>query len=91
MLSSHLSRGHVISLIAALPLATAAATGYAFAADEPDDSDGTKAQFKYTTKPGPGGKACAACALFQSPASCSVVKGKIIPTGYCSSFVPAAK
>jgi hypothetical protein len=84
-MSDPLSRRTAISLIAVLPLGIAAVSGLASAAD-PDDSDGTKAQFKYQTTAGPGGKACAACALFQAPSACSVVKGKIAPTGYCTSF-----
>jgi hypothetical protein len=60
-------------------------SGVASAADA-DDSDGTKAQFKYITKPGPGGKACGACSLFQAPAACSIVKGKIVASGYCTAF-----
>jgi hypothetical protein len=79
------SRREIISLIVTLPLGLAALGGIASAADA-DDSSGTKAQFKYQTKPGPGGKACGACALFQAPSSCSVVKGTIVATGYCTSF-----
>jgi hypothetical protein len=84
-MSDPLSRRTVISLIATLPLGIAAVTSMASAAD-PDDSDGTKAQFKYQPTAGPGGKVCAACALFQAPSACSIVKGKIAPTGYCTSF-----
>ena len=87
-MSVDLSRGQIIALVAAIPLGVVAAMEAVTASDEPDDSDGTKVQFKYTTKPGPGGKACAACALFQAPSSCSIVKGKIAPTGYCTSFAP---
>jgi hypothetical protein len=86
-MSERLSRGEIISLIAGLPLAVAATTGIAAAAD---DSGGTKAQFKYQAKPGPGGKKCSACALFKAPASCQVVKGKISPSGYCIAFAPKA-
>ena len=82
-----ISRGAVISLLAGLPLV--AATGsIALAAD---DSSGTKAQFKYQTKPGPGGKACAACSFFKAPGACQIVKGNISPKGYCISFAPKAK
>ena len=81
------TRGAVISLIAGLPL-IAATGGIALAAD---DSSGTKATFKYQTKPGPGGKDCAACSFFKAPGSCSIVKGKISPKGYCISFAPKAK
>jgi hypothetical protein len=83
--STHVSRREVISLIAAIPLGVIVAGGVASAAD---DSGGTKAQYKYITTAGPGGKHCSACALFQAPSACSVVKGKILPGGYCSSFVP---
>jgi hypothetical protein len=86
-MSERLSRGEVISLIAGLPLAVAATTGLAAAAD---DSSGTKAQFKYQLKPGPGGKKCSACALFKAPGACAVVKGKISPSGYCIAFAPKA-
>ena len=87
-MSDRISRGEIISLIATIPLGLVAATGVASAQD---DSGGTKAQFKYVAKPGPGGKKCAGCALFQPPNACSVVKGKILPTGYCSAFAPKAK
>jgi hypothetical protein len=86
-MSDRLSRGEIISLIAGLPLAVAATTGIAAAAD---DSGGTKAQFKYQTKPGPGGKKCSGCALFKAPSSCQVVKGKISPTGYCIAYAAKA-
>ena len=68
-MSDRLSRGEIISLIAGLPLAVAATTGIAAAAD---DSAGTKAQFKYQTKPGPGGKKCSGCALFKAPSGLKV-------------------
>ena len=90
-MSANLSRGQIIAFVAAIPVAIVASMEAVKASDEPDDSDGTKAQFKYITKPGPGGKACAACALFQAPSSCAVVKGKILSTGYCGSFVPSGK
>jgi hypothetical protein len=83
--SNSFSRREIISLIAALPVGVFAVSGSA-SADDADDSSGTKAQFKYITTPGPGGKACAACALFKAPDACSVVKGKIVATGYCTSF-----
>jgi hypothetical protein len=83
--STHVSRREIISLIAAIPLGVVVAGGVASAAD---DSSGTKARYKYSATAGPGGKHCAVCALFRAPSSCSVVKGKIAPGGYCSSFVP---
>jgi hypothetical protein len=86
-MSDRLSRGEIISLIAGLPLAVAATTGIAAAAD---DSGGTKAQFKYVAKSTMAGKKCSACALFKAPAACSVVKGKISPNGYCIAFAPKA-
>ena len=85
-----LSRRHVISLIATLPLGIAALSGVVSAADA-DDSSGTKAQFKYQTTPGPKGAECDGCALFKAPSSCAVVKGTIVPTGYCTSFAPKPK
>jgi len=87
-MSDRISRGEIISLIAGLPLAVAGTTAVASAAD---DSGGTKAQFKYQLKPGPGGKKCSTCALFTAPASCKVVKGKISPNAYCIAFAPKAK
>ncbi len=86
-MSDRIKRGEVISLIAGLPLAVAATTAIASAAD---DSSGTKAQFKYQLHPGPAGQKCGACALFKAPAACSVVKGKISPNGYCIAFAPKA-
>ncbi len=86
-MSDRISRGEIISLIAGLPLAVAATTAVAAAAD---DSSGTKAQFKYQLKPGPKGQKCSACSLFKAPAGCSVVKGVISPNGYCIAFAPKA-
>lgn len=86
-MSERISRGEIISLLAGLPAAVAATTGVAAAAD---DSGGTKAQYKYQDKPGPGGKKCSLCALFVAPASCKIVKGKISPNGYCIAFSPKA-
>jgi hypothetical protein len=87
-MSDCIKRGEVISLLAGLPLAVAATTAIASAAD---DSAGTKAQFKYQLKPGPAGQECGKCALFKAPNACSVVKGKISPNGYCIAFAPKAK
>ena len=87
-MSDRISRGEVISLIAGLPLAVAATTGLASAAD---DSSGTKAQFKYVDKSTMAGKTCSGCTLFKAPSSCSVVKGKINPKGYCIAYAPKAK
>jgi hypothetical protein len=87
-MSDRISRGEIISLLAGLPMAVAATTGIAAAAD---DSGGSKAQFKYQGTPGPGGKMCSGCALFKAPAACSVVKGKISPKGYCIAYAPKAK
>jgi hypothetical protein len=84
-MSDPLSRRTIISLIATLPLGVAAVTNLASAAD-PDDSAGTKAQFKYQPTPGPGGKTCAACTLFKAPSGCVIVKGTIAPAGYCTAF-----
>jgi hypothetical protein len=87
-MSDRISRSEVISLIAGLPIAVAATTGAASAAD---DSGGTKAQYKYITKPGPKGQKCSGCTLFKPPASCQIVKGVISPNGYCIAFSPKAK
>jgi hypothetical protein len=87
-MADRISRGEIISLLAGLPLAVAATTAAASAAD---DSGGTKAQYKYITKPGPKGQKCVGCALFKAPASCSIVKGKISPGGYCIAYAPKAK
>jgi hypothetical protein len=87
-MSDRISRSEIISLIAGLPLAVAATTGAASAAD---DSGGTKAQYKYVTHAGPAGQKCSGCALFKAPASCQIVKGKISPNGYCIAYSPKAK
>jgi hypothetical protein len=87
-MSDRISRGEIISLIAGLPLAVAATTGLASAAD---DSGGTKAQFKYVAKSTIAGKKCSGCTLFKAPSSCSVVKGKISPNGYCIAYAAKAK
>ena len=83
-----MSRGEIISLLAGIPAAVAVTTGVAAAAD---DSGGTKAQYKYQLKPGPGGKKCGTCALFEPPSKCKLVKGKISPNGYCIAFSPKPK
>jgi hypothetical protein len=31
------------------------------------------------------------CSLFKPPGACSVVKGAIVPTGYCIAFAPKPK
>jgi hypothetical protein len=86
-MADRISRGEIISLLAGIPMIAAATTAIASAAD---DSGGTKAQYKYITKPGPKGQKCVACALFKAPASCSLVKGKISPSGYCIAYAPKA-
>jgi hypothetical protein len=78
--SEHQSRGHIISLIAGIPLAAVAATGIASAADN-------KAQFKYVDKSAKPGQKCSGCKLFKAPAGCTVVTGKISPNGWCISWV----
>jgi len=86
-MADRISRGEIISLLAGLPLAVAATTGAASAAD---DSGGTKAQYKYVAKSTKAQK-CSGCALFKGPAACVLVKGKISPAGYCIAFAPKAK
>lgn len=86
-MSDRLTRRTMISIVSTLPL-LAATGGLALAAD---DSGGTKKQFKYQDKPGPGAKKCAGCSFFVKPNGCKIVKGKISPNGYCISYVPAAK
>jgi len=86
-MADRISRGEIISLLAGLPAAVAVTTAAASAAD---DSGGTKAQYKYQSKPGPKGQKCSACALFKAPASCQLVKGKISPSGYCIAYAPKA-
>jgi hypothetical protein len=85
-MSDRISRGEVISLLAGLPLAVAATTAVAGAAD---DSGGTKAQFKYVAK-STSSKKCSGCSLFKAPNACSVVKGKISPNGYCIAYAAKA-
>jgi hypothetical protein len=87
-MADHISRGEIISLLAGLPLAVAATTAVASAAD---DSGGTKAQFKYIPTAGPKGQVCATCASFKPPSACVIVKGKISPKGYCIAYSPKAK
>ena len=86
-MADRISRGEIISIIAGLPLAVAATTGIASAAD---DSGGTKASFKYQEKP-KGAQECDKCSLFMAPNACKVVKGKISPKGWCIAFAPKAK
>jgi len=87
-MSKSMSRAQTLAVLGSIPLAVAAATGGAFAAD---DSAGTKAKYKYIAKPGPGGKVCGGCSLFKAPAACALVKGKISPGGYCTAYAAKAK
>jgi High potential iron-sulfur protein len=87
-MSDRISRGEIISLLAGLPLAVAATTGVASAAD---DSSGTKAQYKYVAKSTKAGQTCSGCSLFKPPAACNLVKGKIAPGGWCIAYAPKAK
>jgi hypothetical protein len=84
---TRLTRGRVLSLLAVLPAVAAATTGIAAAAD---DSGGTKAKFKYVNRPGVKGENCIGCALFRSPAACTLVKGRISPNGYCIAWAAKA-
>lgn len=83
-----ISRAEVISMLAGVPLAITVAASAASAAD---DSGGTKSKYKYISKPGPKGQKCIGCALFVSPAACTIVKGTISPNGYCIAYAPKAK
>ena len=87
-MADRISRGEIISLLAGLPIAVAATTGIAAAAD---DSGGTKATYKYQSTPGPKGQMCSGCSLFKAPAACAIVKGKISPKGYCIAYSAKAK
>ncbi len=78
-MSEHQTRGQIISLIAGIPLAAAAVTGAASAADN-------KAQFKYVDKSTKSGQKCSGCKLFTAPAGCTVVTGKISPNGWCVAW-----
>lgn len=44
-----------------------------------------KAVVEYRDHPS-GTKRCGECSMFTPPASCSYVKGKISPHGYCRNF-----
>jgi hypothetical protein len=83
IMANHISRGEIISLLAGLPVAVAATTGIASAADN-------KAQFKYQDKPGKGGAKCSGCSLFTPPNACKVVTGKISPNGWCTAWAKKA-
>jgi hypothetical protein len=87
-MADRISRGEIISLLAGLPVAIAATTGIAAAAD---DSSGTKATYKYVAKSTMAGKKCSGCSLFKAPSACAIVKGKISPGGYCIAYAPKAK
>jgi hypothetical protein len=87
-MSKSISRAHTLAVLGSIPLAVAAGTAAALAAD---DSAGTKAKYKYISKPGPAGQVCAGCSLFKAPAACVLVKGNISPKGYCVAYVPKAK
>jgi hypothetical protein len=84
-MSNRISRGEIISLLVGMPIAVAVTADPASAAD---DSGGTKAKYKYISKPGPKGQKCSGCSLFKPPAACVVVKGKISPNGYCTAYAP---
>jgi hypothetical protein len=86
-MADKISRGEIISLLAGIPAAVAVTTAAASAAD---DSAGTKAQYKYQLKPGPKGQKCSGCSLYSGHGTCSLVKGKISPNGYCIAYSPKA-
>jgi hypothetical protein len=77
IVSKFITRGRILSL-----LAVAVTAGCSSA----DDSGGTKARYKYISRPGPKGQKCSGCSLFKPPAACVVVKGKISPEGYCIAY-----
>jgi hypothetical protein len=45
----------------------------------------TQAAAGYQTQPN-GDQRCAFCAHFESPASCQIVQGTIVPNGWCKLF-----
>ncbi len=87
-MSERFSRGEIISLLVGVPLIVAASST---AVSASDDSGGTKTKYKYIPKPGPTGQKCIGCALFVSPAACTIVKGTVSPNGYCVAYAPKKK
>lgn len=62
-----------------------------------DADKSTRTNNAYVEKSVEAGKSCAGCTFFVPPAagakcaSCKVVKGPIVPAGYCKLFAAAAK
>ncbi len=65
---------------------TVAAT--AARADDADADKVEKSVVQYQYKPADNGDHCAICTNFLAPASCKVVKGPIVPNGWCIAFGP---
>ncbi len=82
MKSSSVSRASALRWLAAVPVVALGAT----ATLAPVQAADNKKQFKYQDKPGKMGQKCGACRFFKAPNACSVVTGKISPTGWCIAW-----
>lgn len=91
-----MTRSRMIGRLAAAPIAIGALAALRAEAEAAASIDQKTAQ--YVTHP-VGGKKCAACSLYipakkdanKAPGACKLVKGTIVPNGYCKFFSPKAK
>jgi hypothetical protein len=90
-----ISRGGMIQKLALAPIMIGALAALHTDADAAATTDQKTAA--YVTHP-VGGKQCSACALYipaktnpaKSPGACKLVKGTILPNGWCKFFSPKA-
>lgn len=90
-----ISRAGMIEKLALAPIAIGAFAALQSEAEAAATVDQKTAA--YVTHP-VGGKQCSGCNLFipaksnpmKSPGACKLVKGKIVPNGYCKFFSPKA-
>jgi hypothetical protein len=88
-----ISRGGMIEKLAIAPIAIGALAALRAEADAAASVDQKTAE--YVTHPN-GNKKCDGCSLFipnkgnptKSPGACKLVKGTILPNGYCKFYSP---
>jgi hypothetical protein len=80
--SEHVTRSDALKQLIVLPALAGALLSTAL----PAEAKGSQAQFKYQTKPGPGGHTCSGCRFFQAPHACKIVAGTISPNGWCIAW-----
>ena len=82
-MKSSVSRGLVLKRLAAIPFV---ALGAGAALSPAQAATDNKKQFKYQDKPGPKNQRCDGCRFFRKPNACTIVHGKISPSGWCIAW-----